>query len=199
MKKLFLLLAVAIGFVACGSDEPSNPFEGKSAEEIIAEEGGVDYLIQTSRSVDESMITAILKSGKVLYNDYSSYRLEDGKWVWDYRAGAVDVYLMWMDEQTLRACYETDDKLYIEHTGVYKVYREFAPNNADELSDSVWGFFFYGPSDVLVTPGIERIGYVESHLIVTYTDHHGKPCCELIRVRNNREELIKEYCNKVED
>ncbi len=195
MKRTLILIFSVFNFAACeSSNEEPNPFEGKPAEEVLEEEGGIDYLISRAQPADASMIDEALKSGKVLYNDFMSYRIVDGKWMQDARSGDVDQYMVSINDSTLRSCYEIESGAFFEGNWISKVYWDFAPIPDAPLAESVWSWWFYGPTDsVEVTTATEIIGHVDNMLFVTYTDYYGNREGELIRICDNRDEILSLY------
>lgn len=194
MKKLMILLAAAIGFAACESnDEQSNSFEGMPVEEIVQQEGGIDYLIEISKPVDESVLVDLLQGGKVLRQDIIQYCYEDRQWVPHTLIGMSTSYMLLLDENTYRTCWDCSDRgvLFLNGQCVTLVYRNYVYNG--DLCEHIWDWMFYDPSNVKVE------AYVDDFIFITCTNHYGERVGVLLRVCDDREQIMAEYCNNIED
>lgn len=194
MKRYLFLFAAVISFAACeSSDEQPNPFEGMPTEEIVAQEGGIDYLIEISEPVDQNILVDLLQSNKVLEISQLGYDFQNGHWK------SVPVFgstlfscLLLLDENTYRSCWVNNaEALYLNGQFVEKVYRDYAHNN--DLSGHIWNWLFHQPTNVKVE------AYVDDLIFVTCTNGWGHLEGELLRVRDDRELIMTEYCNNLLD
>ena len=84
MKKYLLLLLATCCLVACEDKEPAIDYSAYTLEEILAMDGGLDYLLATYGEVDENTLNEMLQT-RVLIDEQISYALIDGKWsYWFY-------------------------------------------------------------------------------------------------------------------
>lgn len=190
MKKLLILFAALIGFAACeSSEEQPNPFEGMAAEEIAAQEGGIEYLISISKPCDTNDVADLLKSGKALFRDANGFYIEDGCWKSDLLIGASPCYLLWINENTLRNhwYYYLSGVLLKDGKPVDKVYKNYTYKG--DLSEAIWDWAFYDPTDMKVR------AYVDNLIFITCTNHYGELDGCLLRVCDDCEQILSEYVN----
>ncbi len=190
MKKIGILIFAIFGFAACeSSEEQHNPFEGMPTGEIVAQEGGIEYLISISEPCDTNDVVDLLKSGKALYSDCNGYYIEDGCWKSEILIGASPSYFLWINENTLRIHwdYYISGVLLKDGQPVDKVYKD--DTYEGDLGEAVWDWVFYGPTDVKVR------AYVNDLIFLTCTNHYGKLDGRLLRICDDCEQTLSEYVN----
>lgn len=196
MKRYLIMIAVAIGFAACeSSDEQPNPFEGMPAEEIVQQEGGIDYLIEKSTPIDDYAVMSILESGSVLEITAIWYTIENGSWRREYLlGGSINSYVLKYGDENLRYCWHatlTED-YYIGTTRVYWMYDDEPIPQKELLATIVYGSF-YNFSNV------RGVAITDDILFVSALDAYGQDIGSLVYIQGNRQEILTTYCTNVED
>lgn len=107
MKKLFILLAVAIGFVACSEEDTTN-FAEIPVEEVLTMKGGIDWLIKQKDAVNWAEFNEDMQY--YAYKIDKSSRLKDigeSKWtsISDWVGGLPLSHFLFLDDHTLRTCF----------------------------------------------------------------------------------------------
>lgn len=108
MKRVLMLLAALMTFMACDTDEePAIDYSTWTTEELLADPNGIDYLVKTAGEVNYDALNEQLKAMMVLVipGAENHYAKRDGKWVEEEMLGISTRYCLLMDDGTYRRCY----------------------------------------------------------------------------------------------
>ena len=110
MKKYFLILLAAMALVSCddmfSSDEVD--YSTMTIEELLQTGGGIDYLVKQSKEINFDELNERLKTEVLSYSDHNIFELQDGVWVKVMMDGGGGGYMVLMEDNTFRHCYELE-------------------------------------------------------------------------------------------
>ncbi len=120
MKKLFILLLAAMAFVACNDEEEFIDYSTWTVEELLTTGGGIDYLVSQTKEINYDELNERLKTEVLSYCVNPVFVLQDGVWVETLMLGGVSGFMVLMEDNTFRHCYELEHapkwgKLYQTH------------------------------------------------------------------------------------
>lgn len=112
MKKIFIIVTFAVGLLAC---EKQPEYGDVPILEALSMEGGVDWVLNQQFSVDMEAFRQDMTSVGFEMNPYVSFG-RDGMGVWHQGitqiGGQFFPHLVFLDQETLRICYEDSTGQY---------------------------------------------------------------------------------------
>lgn len=109
MRKYLFPLLAACCLVACdeADNETTIDFSALTHEELLATEGGLEYLVSQGESFDRTALNERLSKEVLLYFTGFLWYYENGKWHADFALGDWGAhYYVMADEGTMRKCAE---------------------------------------------------------------------------------------------
>lgn len=184
MKKLFILLLAAMTFVACNEEEEFIDYSTWTVEELLTTGGGIDYLVSQTKEINYNELNERLKTEVLSYCVNPVYVLQDGVWVETLMLGGVSGFMVLMEDNTFRHCYELEHapkwgKLYQTHD---------AYDNA--VAEMVGKMMAWA----------KIVAYVGDTLVIEY--EHGDrrtPARFLAKFTDGREWVLNTYTNNWDD
>ena len=133
MKKAFLIiLLAALTFVACNDDEID--YSSLTLEEIVATNGGWNYLTGHYGSYDYEQLVAMMGTGYFTVN-FETYTLTEHGWEPQFVDGGIARHYAWLDAETMRGCFRLPFDLSTDFQNHY-YHKDFTVNK-DNWFDSV--------------------------------------------------------------
>lgn len=186
MKKLFILLLAAMTFVACNEEEEFIDYSTWTVEELLTTGGGIDYLVSQTKEINCDELNERLKTEVLSYCVNPVFVLQDGVWVETLMLGGVSGFMVLMEDNTFRHCYELEHapkwgKLYQTHDAY--------DNAVAEMVGKMWAW-------------AKIVAYVGDTLVIEndwkrYSDE--KPTRFLAKFTDGREWVLNTYTNNWDD
>lgn len=187
MKKLFVLMLAVMAFVAC-NDTPDIDYSTWSVEELLTTGGGIDYLVSQTKEINYDELNERLKTEVLFYWLNPVFMLQDGVWVETRMLGFGGGYMVLMEDNTFRHCYEPDLGMHLAGMKVYRTYDAY-DNAVAEMVGKMWGW-------------ARIVAYVGDTLVIEndwkrYSDE--QPTRFLVKFRNSRKKILESYIYDVDD
>lgn len=175
MKKLFILLFAAMAFVACNDEVEDIDYSTWTVEELLTTGGGIDYLVSQTKEINYDELNDRLKTEVLFYWANPVFKLQDGIWTKTWLDGISGGYMVLMEDNTFRACYE-DEQTAIK----YYIVHDAGDNSVAEMARKMLGG--------------RIVAYVGDTLVIEF-DWGGTPTRYLAHFEDNREWVLKTYTN----
>ena len=186
MKKLFILLLAAMTFVACNDEEEFIDYSTWTVEELLATGGGIDYLVSQTKEINYDELNERLKTEVLSYWLNPVFVLEKGVWMETKMIGLGGGYMVLMEDNTFRECFQPELGMALAGMKVYRTYDAY-DNAVAEMAGKMMAWS-------------KIVAYVGDTLVIEY--EHGDrrtPARFLAKFTDGREWVLNTYTNNWDD
>ena len=184
MKKYFLILLAAMALVSCddmfSSDEVD--YSTMTIEELLQTGDGIDYLVKQSKEINFDELNERLKTEVLSYCINPVFILQDGVWEKKWMVGGGGGYMVLMEDNTFRHCYELEHQP--ELGKIYKTYSA-GDNAVVEMVGKM-------------VPWSKIVAYVGDTLVCEY-ESYWSPTRFLAFIGPWRESVLSEYTHDMDN
>lgn len=184
MKKYFLTLLAAMALVSCddmfSSDEVD--YSTMTIEELLQTGDGIDYLVKQSKEINFDELNERLKTEVLSYCINPVFILQDGVWEQRWMVGGGGGYMVLMEDNTFRHCYELEHQP--ELGKLYDTYSA-GDNAVVEMVGKM-------------VPWSKIVAYVGDTLVCEY-ESYGIPTRFLAFIGPWRESVLSEYTHDMDN
>lgn len=109
MKKFLVVMLATMVFVACNNEAVDDiDYSTWTVEELLTTGDGIDYLVKQSKEINFDELNNRLKTEVLSYCINPVFILQDGVWEKKWMVGGGGGYMVLMEDNTFRHCYELE-------------------------------------------------------------------------------------------